>query len=92
MKRDPSFKVVHIRWWHRPVRLAMKHGEGFDFIGWVWNQKAYLVRNLNHGWIAFAEDQTPENVDVWYCDHCGGSLWGTRRSKILEALKKEGSK
>lgn len=83
------FKVVQLRWWNRPVRLARRTESGMEFIGWVWNQRAYLVNNLNHGWVAFLDQQTPENVDVWFCDHCGASLWGTTRSKILAAIQRE---
>lgn len=46
-----------------PRRLAMRKPPnvgGFSFVGWVWFQKAYLVKNIHYGWIAFAEDQTEE--------------------------------
>lgn len=82
------FSVKHIRWWHKPVPLMAKHDNGFDQIGWVWNQRAYLVNNLAHGWIAFADQQTPENIDVWFCQHCGASLWDDARSKITSFLAK----
>jgi hypothetical protein len=84
---SPTFKVVHIRWWHKPVPLAKKTPHGLDLIGWVWNQRAYLVKNLHHGWIAFVDDQTPENIDHWFCRHCGASVWGTHRSRIETATK-----
>jgi hypothetical protein len=46
----------------------MRHEpEGFDFVGWVWMQKAYLVNNLNHGWIAIAQDQTEEYLTRCPC-------------------------
>jgi len=45
--------------------------DGYRKIGWVWNQKAYLVDNMIEGWVAFVKDQTPENIDVWWCDCCG---------------------
>ncbi len=85
----PRFKVVRLRWWNKPVRLASNTKDGMQFVGWVWNQRAYLVNNLNHGWIAFVDQQTPENVDVWFCDHCGASLWGSVRTRITDALRKE---
>ena len=50
-----------------PRRLAVKDNEGFRFIGWVWMQKALLVNNLNHGWIAFIEDQTDEKLTTCPC-------------------------
>jgi hypothetical protein len=56
------FRVAYVPWW-RPIRLAARHDKGFDFVGWVWRQKAYMVNNLNHGWIAFLEDQTTENMN-----------------------------
>lgn len=84
-----SWKVVQLRWWNLPIRLAHRDKDGLKFVGWVWNQRAYLVKNLNHGWIAFVEDQTPENIDIWFCDHCGASLWGTARSRIKAAMQQE---
>jgi hypothetical protein len=84
----PRFKVAHIRWWHRPIKLVKRtSGVTFDHIGWVWNQRAYLVDNLHEGWIAFVEDQTPENIECWFCDQCGASVWGKRRSMIEAALE-----
>lgn len=68
MSLSSRFKVAYVPWW-RPVRLAVKTNEGFDFVGWVWRQKAYLVNNLNHGWIAFLDQQTPENLSK--CPCCG---------------------
>lgn len=62
------FIITYVPWW-RPVRLAARHEHGFDFIGWVWRQKAYLVHNSHHGWIAFQEDQTPEKMNC--CPVCG---------------------
>jgi len=66
----PRFKVAYVPWW-RPIRLAMRQGEGsvgWEFIGWLWRQKAYMVNNHYHGWIAFVEDQTPEKLVV--CASC----------------------
>ena len=83
----PNFKVVNLRWWNKPVRLVRRVDKGLEDIGWIWNQRAYLVNNFNHGWIAFVEDQTPENINVWFCDHCGASLWGRTRDKIYKALQ-----
>lgn len=71
MKPSPNFRVAYVPWW-RPVRLAFRQpGEkfAFDFVGWVWRQEAYLVKNLHHGWIAFAHDQTPERMKT--CPCCG---------------------
>lgn len=62
MNDSPRFKVAWVPWW-RPVRLAARRTDGgFDFIGWVWRQEARMVNNINHGWVAFVEDQTPEKL------------------------------
>ncbi|MDR7092290.1 hypothetical protein [Hydrogenophaga laconesensis] len=87
---DPLFKVAYVPWW-KPIRLAKRNAVGgWDFVGWVWRQRAYLVNNTAHGWIAFAEDQTPENIDVWFCPHCQASLRGGTRAKLLSAIHGEG--
>ena len=87
-----SFKVVDIKWWHKPVPLVLrsKDKDGntqFQRVGWVWNQRAYLVNNLSEGWIAFADDQTDENLNVWNCPHCGALIWGSQRDKIIKHLE-----
>jgi len=69
--REPSFKVAYVPWW-RPIRLVMRNERGFDFIGWAWRQKVYMVNNLNYGWIAFVEDQTENNLTT--CHACGKPL------------------
>ena len=58
------FKVDFV-WW--PKKLAIKNKEEMRFVGWVWMQKAYLVNNLNHGWIAFVDQQTEEYLSVCPC-------------------------
>ena len=63
---SPNFKVAFV-WW--PKRLAVHHEDGWDFIGWVWLQRAYLTHNLQHGWIAFVKNQTPQMLDR--CPRCG---------------------
>jgi len=45
----------------------MKTADGYDFVGWIWRQKAYLVNNAHHGWIAFLDQQTPENLNRCPC-------------------------
>jgi hypothetical protein len=85
----PVFMVHHIRWWQKPVPLYAQRDGGFVHVGWAWNQWAYLVNNTAMGWVAFVEDQTPENIDVWKCPHCGASLWGTQRDKIETAIRAE---
>ena len=71
---NTGFKIAYVQAW-RPVRLARWHidpsgvNNSFEFVGWVWRQKAFLVNNLNHGWIAFVEDQTPEKLSQ--CPCCG---------------------
>ena len=67
---EPMRKITYVPW-YRPVRLAAWSTDRshFNFVGWVWRQKAYLVNNLAHGWIAFVEDQTPEKLNT--CLACG---------------------
>lgn len=85
----PTFMVRRIRWWQKPVRLVAKRDGEHVVVGWAWNQWAYVVNNLAMGWVAFVEDQTPENIDVWKCNHCGASLYTTQRSKIEAAIRAE---
>lgn len=73
---SPRFKIAYVPW-YRPVRLVtrlLNKGDerGFEFVGWVWRQKAYLVNNLNYGWIAFLEDQRPEMLEI--CPSCKRNL------------------
>lgn len=67
------FKNIYVPWW-KPVPLARwrseDHEQGFEFIGWAWRQRAYLVKNISHGWIAFVDMQTPENLREC-CPACG---------------------
>jgi hypothetical protein len=60
------FKVAFC-WW--PKRLALKDESGMRWVGWIWLQRAYLVNNINHGWIAFVDGQTKENLMT--CPCCG---------------------
>ena len=74
MSIGPRFKTAWVPWW-RPVRLAVQNGKpgemtGFRFVGWVWRQRARLVNNINHGWIAFVDDQTEEKLRDT-CPECG---------------------
>lgn len=89
----PTFMIKDIRWWHRPIRLAVRRGDSrLEFVGWVWNQRAFLVNNLNHGWIAFVEDQTEEQLRAWKCDICGAPLsYSTRRAIAEHYSKKDGT-
>lgn len=66
--------------------LYIKHDDKHIRVGWVWNQMAYLVNNLHHGWIAFAEDQTSENIDIWKCNCCGAAIGLAQKRKIEEFL------
>lgn len=61
-------KVMYVPWW-RPIMLCAHTENGIKQVGWVWRQTVYAVDNLNHGWIAFVEDQTHENLAK--CPHCG---------------------
>lgn len=84
----PSFQVRTIHWWNLPVPLVTRKSSGvFQRVGWAWNQKAYLVNNLNEGWIAFVEDQTPENIDMFACEHCGAAMRITKQSALAEHFR-----
>lgn len=51
-----------------PKRLAINEGEeGMRFVGWVWMQRAYLTKNIHHGWVAFLNNQTSEYLDKCPC-------------------------
>lgn len=59
------WKTTFVLW---PRRLAVNEGGGgMRFIGWVWLQRAYLTNNLNHGWVAFLDNQTPEYLNKCPC-------------------------
>lgn len=61
---SPRWKVSYVLW---PRRLAVKNDDGMKFVGWVWLQKAYLTNNLNHGWVAFLDNQTEEYLSKCPC-------------------------
>lgn len=42
----------------------------FRWIGWVWLQKAYLTKNLQHGWIAFVDNQVDKKLVKPCCPYC----------------------
>lgn len=90
-KFNSRFRVTRLRWWHRPIPLYDRTVEEKNYrrIGWVWNQKAYLVDNMVEGWVAFAKDQTPEKIDVWWCSCCGMELDGMTKTRLIEAIKRE---
>lgn len=67
----PKSKVAFV-WW--PRRLTRSHTYGFDWVGWVWLQRAYLVYNVNHGWIAPLDYQTEEILNASTCLWCGQTL------------------
>ena len=82
---NPSWKVKRLRWWNWPVPLYRKDEEGFTKVGWVWNQPAYIIKNIYLGWIAFVEDQTTERLsylDVWSCSFCGAEICGNKKQAI----------
>ena len=90
-KFNSKFRVTRLRWWHRPIPLYDRTDteKNYRRIGWVWNQKAYLVDNMVEGWVAFAKDQTPEKIDVWWCSCCGMELDGMTKIRLTEAIKGE---
>lgn len=87
---SPNWKVKKLRWWNLPIPLYRKDKEGFTKIGWIWNQPAYIVKNIHYGWVAFLEDQTEERLkflDVWSCACCGAEIWGSKKEMIEKYVK-----
>ena len=92
MSNKPNFKYVRLRWWNLPVPLYRKDSDKFTKVGWIWNQPAYLVKNIHVGWVAFIEDQTAERLkhfEVWSCSCCGHEIWGTKRDQITKFIKEQ---
>ena len=87
MMSEARWKVVDLKWWNKPIPLWDNAGKNAKRVGWVWNQRAYLVNNLHVGWVAFVNDQTEDNIDLWFCPHCKASIWGSWKDKIVEKLK-----
>lgn len=87
---NPSWKVKKLRWWNFPIPLYRKDSDKWTKIGWIWNQPAYIVKNIHHGWIAFVEDQTQARLsylDVWSCNCCGAEIWGSKKTAIENYIK-----
>lgn len=72
MRSESRFQV---RFAWRPIRQVARTGPelgGFDFTGAVyWLRRVYAVNNLHHGWIAFQDQQTDDNLRR--CAHCDGT-------------------
>lgn len=88
----PNWKVKRLRWWNLPIPLYRKDKDSWTKIGYIYNQKAYIVNNIHHGWIAFVEDQTQEHLsylDVWSCNCCGAEISGSKKTMIEEYVKRE---
>lgn len=75
MSMAARFKIAYTL---LPRRLAMWNADrsGFDFVGWVWLQRARLVNNANHGWIAFVDEQTTDKLRT--CPSCN-QPWEPKR-------------
>lgn len=71
MSDKPRWKIAYVPWWNpRPLAIRVPtRGDsgGFNFVGYVWRQKARLVNNINYGWIAFADEQTDELLQTCPC-------------------------
>jgi hypothetical protein len=68
MHVGPRFKIAYVPWW-KPLPLVRRdEGGGFTRIGYVWRQTARIVNNVHEGWIAFADEQTPEKLMI--CPSC----------------------
>lgn len=63
---NSRFKVTFVL---RPRRLAVvDEDDSIRFIVWVWMQRAYIVKNVYHGWIAYVHNQKPEMIEK--CPSC----------------------
>ena len=94
MTSESRWKIVDLRWWNKPIPLWRRSTDDkpAERIGWVWNQKAYIVNNLHAGWIAFVDDQTHNKLsieDIWRCPYCNASIWGGNRERIIKHVKGE---
>jgi hypothetical protein len=66
-KHDYAWWVGYVPWWWpRPLFDTSTRRQ----IGWVWRQRAALVRNLDAGWVAWTDDQTEQNLKP-RCEQCG---------------------
>ncbi|MBN9410878.1 MAG: hypothetical protein J0H69_17170 [Burkholderiales bacterium] len=86
---ESRWQVRDIKWWHKPRPLMQRNpnGDGWKQIGYVWNQRAYMVNNLIEGWIAFIEDQTPDKIDLWVCPYCSNSMDHFHQQKIIDSVR-----
>lgn len=85
------FKVINVRWWNFPIPLYARKTDELEKIGWVWRQRAYVVKNHYLGWIAILDNQTKENLDIWFCPCCGNSL-DTQIAKFRNFFKEKETK
>lgn len=83
-----SHQVLNLRWWNLPIPLLSKSDRSWTQLGWVWNSKVYAVRNITHGWIAFVEDQTEENLTRQQCKRCGELHVNAESNLLSEWLAK----
>lgn len=88
---ESRFKVIDVPWYRR-YPLVVREPGGWRQVGWVSGQRAYMVNNLSQGWIAFVDDQTPENIDHWFCPNCKAAIWGSQRRKIEAAAALTGDR
>lgn len=66
----PALYAVRAVPWYRPVPLAVTEDAGAPrIIGKIHGPKLYLTRNVHHGWMVFAEQQTKDNLSR--CECCG---------------------
>ena len=82
---NPTWKVKNLRWWNWPIPLYRKDPDKWVKVGYVWNQRAFIVKNMYEGWVAFLDDQTEERLsylDVWSCDCCGAEIMMSKKRAI----------
>jgi hypothetical protein len=84
-----QIKVLHLRWWNLPIRLYTRKGGKDIPIGWVWNRKVRVYKDMHPRWVAFVEDQL--ELDDWCCQHCGRALSSELQSshKLTKKLLQE---
>ncbi|WAC75308.1 hypothetical protein OU995_11680 [Roseateles sp. SL47] len=64
-----SAPLFQVRFAWLPIRQVLYTGSNFHFTGaFYWLRRVYAVNNDHHGWIAFQDQQTPDNLQR--CPRC----------------------
>ena len=71
-EHDARFQVRFAWWPIRQVWNPVGERSAFAFTGaFYWLRRVYAINNQYHGWIAFQDQQTPDNLKR--CTHCHGT-------------------